>query len=78
MARDTPPCVNCACNTKAAPIEFCTFSILGAWRFFCWAATRPPMIAGTRETFRSTDQIYDNYLSEIDEEEDDAKNDEIQ
>src|SRR6266567_2904937 len=52
MARAIPPCVNCACNTRGALTGCFTFSILAAWRFCCWVATKPAMTAGTRKTYR--------------------------
>jgi hypothetical protein len=69
--------VNSACNTRAAPIECFTFSILAAWRYYWSGATSQATTDGMRRAYRWRIGFYDNYLSEI-EEEDNAKDDKVQ
>jgi hypothetical protein len=69
--------VNSACNTRASPTGCFTFSILAAWRSCCWAGTKTGDDRWYEKNVPLADQIYNNYLAEM-EEENDAKDDKVQ
>jgi hypothetical protein len=77
MARAIPLCVNCVCNTRDTPT--------GCFTFFDPRRVALLLLGGDKtgddrwyeKNVPLADQIYDNYLAEI-EEEDNAKDDKVQ
>jgi hypothetical protein len=69
--------VNSECNTRATPTGCFTFSILAAWRLLLLGGDKTGDDRWYEKNVPLADQIYDNYLAEI-EEEDSAKDDKVQ